>query len=145
MHKQHHRIRPSFGASESKCTGAAKAVYKIRLGADHKTHQQVQQGTKTRDGDVPSSNEEHGEIFLGFSIRSFPRAQNWLADNLAKAAAQQEPLAADVFFETLKQGSVNCAEEPAKFVNAISNEDWRATIMAYLHGHFIPEDEKEEK
>ena len=62
-----------------------------------------------------------------------------------KAAAQFDPLPPDVFFETLKQASVNCAEEPAKFVNAITSEDWRAAIMAYLRGHFVPEDEKEEK
>ena len=64
---------------------------------------------------------------------------------LAKAAAQCDPLPPEVFFETLKQGSVNCAEEPAKFINAITSEDWRATIMAYLCGHFVPEDNKEEK
>ena len=51
----------------------------------------------------------------------------------------------DVFFEIIKSSSVNCAEEPAKFVNAISSEDRRSKIMAYLRGHFIPEDEKEEK
>ena len=51
----------------------------------------------------------------------------------------------DVFFETLKHGSVHCVEEPAKFVNAITSENWRATIMAYLQGHFVSEDEKEEK
>ena len=67
------------------------------------------------------------------------------ADILAKATAENEPLPPDLFFKTLKHGSVNCADEPAKFVNAISSEDWRATIMAYLRGHFIPEDEKEEK
>ena len=50
-----------------------------------------------------------------------------------------------MIFETLKHDLVNCADEPAKFVNAISSEDWRATIMAYLWGHFVPEDEKEEK
>ena len=50
-----------------------------------------------------------------------------------------------MFFETLKHGSVNCADELANFVNAISSKDWRATIMAYLRGHFAPEDEKEEK
>ena len=64
---------------------------------------------------------------------------------MAKAAAENEPLPRDEFFEMLKHGSVNCADEPAKFVNAISSEDWRATIMAYLQGHFVPEDEKEEK
>ena len=85
------------------------------------------------------------KYFLGFSVRSFPRLHNKQADVLAKAAAENNPLPPDVFFETLKSGSVNCAEEPAKFVNAISSEDWRSTIMAYLRGHFIPEDEKEEK
>ena len=84
-------------------------------------------------------------FFVGFSIRSFPRSQNKQADILAKAAAQYDPLPPDVFFETLKQGSVNCAEEPAKFINAITSEDWRATIMAYLRRHFVPKDEKEEK
>ena len=64
---------------------------------------------------------------------------------MAKAAAENNPLPLDVFFETLKNGSVNCAEEPAKFVNALSSEDWRLTIMAYLRGHFVLEDEKEEK
>jgi len=85
------------------------------------------------------------KFFLGFSIQSFPRSQNKQADILAKATAQHDPLPPDVFFETLKQSSVNCAEEPVKFINAITSEDWRATIMAYLRGHFVPEDDKEEK
>ena len=85
------------------------------------------------------------KIFLGFSIRSFPRAQNKQADILVKAAAQYDLLPRDVFFETLKQSSVNYGEELAKFINAITSEDWRATIMAYLWGHFVPEYEKEEK
>jgi spermidine synthase len=63
------------------------------------------------------------KYFLGFSIRSFSRAHNKQADQLAKAAAQKDPLALDVFFETLKQGSVYLAEEPVKFVNAIASED----------------------
>ena len=85
------------------------------------------------------------KYFLGFSIRSFPISQNKEADQLAKAAAQNDPLPPDVFFETLKQGSVNYAEKPAKFINAITSEDGRAKIMAHLRGHFVPEDEKEEK
>ena len=78
------------------------------------------------------------KYFLGFSIRSFPILQNKQADVLAKAAV-------DAFFETLRLGSANCADEPAKFFNAIFSEDWRSTVMAYLRGHFVPEDEKEEK
>ena len=62
-----------------------------------------------------------------------------------KAAAENDLLPLDVFFETLKSGSINCAEEPSNFVNAISSEDWRSTIMAYLRGHFFSKDEKEEK
>jgi len=85
------------------------------------------------------------KYFLGFNVRSFPRTQNKQADILAKVTAENDPLPPDVFFETIKSGSVNCAEEPAKFVNAISSEDWRTKIMAYLRGHFVPEDEKEEK
>ena len=85
------------------------------------------------------------KYFLGFSVRSFPRLQNKQVDVLAKAAAENDPLPPDVFFETLRSGSINCAEEPSNFVNAISSEDWRSTIMAYLRGHFILEDEKEEK
>ena len=63
------------------------------------------------------------KYFLGFSVRSFPRIQNKQADVLAKAASENDPLPPDVFFETIRSGSVNCAEEPAKFVNAISSED----------------------
>ena len=85
------------------------------------------------------------KFFLGFSIRSFPKTQNKQADILAKAVAQYDPLPPDVFYETLKQSSINCAKDPAKFINAITSKDWRATIMAYLRGHFVPEDDKEEK
>ena len=62
------------------------------------------------------------KYFLGFSVRSFPRIQNKQADVLVKAAVENDPLPPDVFFEINRSGSVNCAEEPAKFVNAISSE-----------------------
>jgi hypothetical protein len=45
----------------------------------------------------------------------------------------------------LKHGSIHNDEALVKFVNAITSEDWRTTIVAFLRGHFIPEDEKEEK
>ena len=61
------------------------------------------------------------KYFEGFSIRNFPRAENKQANQMA--AAQNDPLPPDVFFETLKQGNVNCAEEPAKFINAITSVD----------------------
>jgi hypothetical protein len=51
----------------------------------------------------------------------------------------------DLFFETLKHGSIDSDEASVKFANAITSEDWRAIIMAFLQGHFIPEDGKVEK
>jgi ribonuclease HI len=42
------------------------------------------------------------KYFLGISIRSFSRTKYKKADQLAKAAAQFDPLPPDVFFETLK-------------------------------------------
>jgi hypothetical protein len=30
-------------------------------------------------------------------------------------------------------------------VNAITSKDWRATVMAFLRGHFVLEDEKAER
>ena len=44
-------------------------------------------------------------------------------------AAENDPLPPDVFFETIRSGSVNYAEDPAKFVNAVSSEDWRSKII----------------
>jgi hypothetical protein len=85
------------------------------------------------------------KYFLGFGDRSFLRALNKGANGLAKAVAQKNPLRLDVFFETLKHGSIHSDKTPVKFVNAITNEDWRATIMAFLQGHFILEDEKKER
>ena len=45
------------------------------------------------------------KYFLGFSVRSFSKMKNKQADQLAKAAAQFDPLPSDVFFETLKKAS----------------------------------------
>jgi hypothetical protein len=45
----------------------------------------------------------------------------------------------------VKHGSIHSDEAPVKFINAITSEDWRTTIAAFLQGHFIAEDKKEEK
>ena len=82
---------------------------------------------------------------MGFSIRSYPRAHIKEADPLAKAAAEGNPLPPQVFFETLKHSSTNIEDTLVKIFSAISSENWRATIMAFLRGHFVLEDEKEEK
>jgi hypothetical protein len=48
-----------------------------------------------------------------------------------------------VFFEIIKEPSIK--EEKPKIVNVIETLDWRAEIMAYLRGHYEPQDELEER
>jgi hypothetical protein len=49
----------------------------------------------------------------------------------------------DVFFEIIKEPSVK--ETKPKIVNVVETLDQRAEIMAYLRGHYEPQDELEEK
>ena len=83
------------------------------------------------------------KYFKGFTAIHIPRSQNDEADKLAKAAARKEPLPPDVFYEKITKPSTK--QEKAKQINAITSEDWRSPIMAYLRGHFEPTDEKEGK
>jgi ribonuclease HI len=64
------------------------------------------------------------KYFLGFLVSSFSRALNKEVDELSKAVAQQNPLPPDIFFETLKHGSIHSIEVLIKFKNAITSEDW---------------------
>jgi hypothetical protein len=57
---------------------------------------------------------------------------------LAKVATQKEPLPPDVFYEVLKCKSVDYDEAPVRYVNVISSEDWRSSIMEFLRGHYEP-------
>jgi hypothetical protein len=49
----------------------------------------------------------------------------------------------DVFFEIIKEPSIK--ETKSKIVNIVETPDWRAENMAYLRGHYEPQDELEEK
>jgi hypothetical protein len=49
----------------------------------------------------------------------------------------------DVFFEIIKEPSIK--ETKPKIVSVVETLDWRAEIMAYLRGHYEPQDELEEK
>jgi ribonuclease HI len=80
--------------------------------------------------------------FKGYSVQHIPRDDNNEADKLAKAARNQE-LPPDVFFEIIREPSIK--EPRPKSVNIVETPDWRAEIMAYLRGHYEPQDELEEK
>jgi ribonuclease HI len=80
--------------------------------------------------------------FKGYSVQHIPRDDNNEADKLAKAARNQE-LPQDVFFEIIREPSIK--EPRPKSMNIVETPDWRAEIMAYLRGHYEPQDELEEK
>jgi hypothetical protein len=84
--------------------------------------------------------EKHFKVY---SVQHIPRDDNNEADKLAKVAARNQELPPDVFFEIIREPSIK--DSRAKIVNVVETPDWRAEIMAYLRGHYEPQDELEEK
>jgi hypothetical protein len=74
--------------------------------------------------------------FKGYSVQHIPRDDN-------NEAAQNQEMPLDVFFEVIKEPSIK--ETKPKIMNVVETPDWRAEIMAYLRGHYEPQDELEEK
>jgi ribonuclease HI len=81
--------------------------------------------------------------FKGYSLQHIPRDDNNEADKLAKAAVRNQELPPDVFFEIIREPSIN--ESRPKIVNVVETPDRRAEIMAYLRGHYEPQDELQKK
>jgi hypothetical protein len=81
--------------------------------------------------------------FKGYSVQHILRDDNNEADKLAKAAAKNQEMPPDVFFEIIKEPSIK--EEKAKIVSVVETPDWGVEIMAYLRGHYEPQGELEEK
>jgi hypothetical protein len=82
--------------------------------------------------------EKHLE---GFTVKNISKNDNSDVDELAKAAAQNTSLPQDVFYQILKQASIKAVKATPREVHIIQSEDWRAPIMAYLRGHYEPENE----
>jgi ribonuclease HI len=81
--------------------------------------------------------------FKGYSVHHVPRNDNNEADKLEKAAAQNHAMPPDVFYEIIQEPSVK--ELKPKAMNIVETRDWRAEIVAYLRGHYEPQDELEER
>jgi hypothetical protein len=81
--------------------------------------------------------------FKGYSVQHIPRDDNNEVGKLAKAVARNQAMPRDVFFEIIKEPSIK--ETKPKIVNVVETTDWRAEIIAYLRGHYEPQDELEEK
>jgi hypothetical protein len=78
--------------------------------------------------------------FKGYSVQHIPRDDNNEADKLAKAAAINQEMPLDVFFEIIKEPSIK--ESKPRIINVVETPDWRAD---YLRGHYEPQDELQEK
>jgi hypothetical protein len=76
-------------------------------------------------------------------VQHIPRDNNNEADKLYKAATRNQEMPPDVFFEIIKESSIK--ETKPKIVNFVETPDWRTEIMAYLRGHYKPQDELEDK
>jgi ribonuclease HI len=81
--------------------------------------------------------------FKGYSVQHIPRDDNNETDKLVKAVARNQAMPPDVFFDIIKEPSI--IESKPKIVNILETLNWRAEIMAYLRGHYEPQDELEEK
>lgn len=81
--------------------------------------------------------------FTGFSLQHVPRAENMEADELAKAAAQNLTMPPDVFIQTLTIKAIKDEEDHPVSVHAISSEDWRSPIFAFLSRSYKPQGKHE--
>ena len=84
---------------------------------------------------------EQEKYFEGFTVKNISRTDNSDADEIAKVVAQNTSLPQDIFFQVLTHASIKAKQEVPREVHIIQSEDWRAPIMAYLRGHYKPEDE----
>jgi ribonuclease HI len=81
--------------------------------------------------------------FKCYTVQHISRNDINEVDKLAKAAAQKQAIPPDVFFKIIREPSIN--DPKPKTMNNIEIHEWRAEIMAYLRGHYEPQDELEEK
>jgi hypothetical protein len=80
------------------------------------------QGTNPRV--IFSSGQKNGIFFKGFTVEYIDRNKNSEADELAKAAARNNPLLADVFLHTRIDTSIKTIELEPRVINKIQGEDW---------------------
>jgi ribonuclease HI len=65
------------------------------------------------------------ESFLkGFTMEYIHKNKNSKADELAKAAAHNTPLPAEVFWQTIKDASIKTIELEPRVIRIIQGDDW---------------------
>jgi hypothetical protein len=63
-------------------------------------------------------------FFKGFTVEHIDRNKNSEADELAKAAARNTPLAANVFLQVILDASIKTIEPEPKVINVVQGKDW---------------------
>jgi ribonuclease HI len=63
-------------------------------------------------------------FFKGFTMEYIDKNKNSKADELAKAAAHNTPLPAEVFWQTIKDASIKTIELDPRVIRIIQGEDW---------------------
>jgi ribonuclease HI len=63
-------------------------------------------------------------FFKGFTMEYIDKNKNSKADKLAKAAAHNTPLPAEVFWQTIKDASIKTIELEPRVIRIIQGEDW---------------------
>jgi hypothetical protein len=82
--------------------------------------------------------------FKGFTVEYIERNKNTEADDLAKVVACNIPLPADVFFQVIEDALVKTVRLEPRLINIIKGEDWKASIITYLH-HYYESDSTNEQ
>jgi hypothetical protein len=94
--------------------------------------------------EIPSSSLKDGDLLKGFTMEYIECNKNVKANDLAKAATHNTLMPANVFFQVLKDASVQIVLPEPRVINIIEKEDWRPLIMAYLHHYYEPDSKNEQ-
>jgi ribonuclease HI len=77
--------------------------------------------------------------FKRFTVQYIEWSKNTEVDDLAKVAARNTSMPADVFFQVLEDASVKIVLPEHRLININEEKDSRDPIMAYLHHYYEPD------
>ena len=79
--------------------------------------------------------------FQGFTLQFIPRAENTEADELAKAATNNQPIPDGAFYQVLRAPTTQITSKAFKTVLVTELEGWRQLIIDCLNNVYHVEDE----
>jgi hypothetical protein len=72
---------------------------------------------------IPSLSQKNDFFPKGFTVEYIDRNKNTEANELAKVAAHNTPLPADVFLQIISDASIKTIESELRVINIIQDED----------------------